>query len=616
MPYPHISAVLNNCPLHVLTPSIKTTVERISQLGESTVSSFYKQYERLKNCFAEYYGIDPVQFDWMQFNQILQYYNAFDVQMILGPVLRLFFERRLSDEDMQETLLLMKLGDDGAAEMSDIDFVKTKTTVQSSGRYASLSPDEIFACIAKPLGINITYHKREQICNLGESDQHFQSLFHIHIYHQGGAIGAQAGGHWELTPNEDYEVLEKPPQLSAHARLLSADMEYITLAGLDLLKQQIRLTYKVLVCKENRKEDLSLLAKTIAQISKFIFDISYVVKRLALRLLGERVTEQTQRFIDNYVEPEIDYDHEFQTLIEANLNVTTQPASLKLTNRRYTPEEYHRALILLTPVVVSEGPLQIDDMTNPAKRRELRADEISRLRHVEAILYQEGLSGALYHVCNKPTITPSLTDFFIEILIDDVHFFKRASKPLQERARVLCPQKFADAKNRFQSKKEKGHAHLSERYFTTSPAVTSQMLMVELMRELKSSLSNFVLMGIGLDEKSAAIDQLISKAQKPDANLQNIYLELVKVVTTHRTRLGLFFHLSRSNSSTTHTAIALSYELVEPKYKSLKKALGIEAKTAEELQVTFDQLVANQDYYLFDLAGLWIKTDLGGTRSK
>ena len=271
----------------------------------------------------------------------------------------------------------------------------------------------------------------------------------------------------------------------------------------------------------------------------------------------------------------------------------------------------------MAPVVVPLRPSLIDvaaisSKIRDSKVRNLRADEVSRLKHVEHILFNEGLSDALYSVCNKSEIIPLLTVEFITLLIADEHFLEKANAELQEKAKKISKislDNFNDDLSRIQNSSnlvtESPLLLTDHSSSSTSPSDSSVKLpessnikdLVSLMQTLKSQLSTHVWMGLTQEVKLTAFDNLIKKCAQPDANLTQIFNELVHVATIHRTRFGVFFHMSRKNSSTTHTAKALSLELVKDKYKELRASLGYEGKTAQDIRADFDKKVSNQDYY-------------------
>ena len=91
MPLPRISGVLNNCPLHVLTPELYKQIELIANLAYQPTDG----YELLKTTFAEFYHIEPSRFRWEDFKNCLEFQNPFDLQLVLGPVLRRFMAKNM-----------------------------------------------------------------------------------------------------------------------------------------------------------------------------------------------------------------------------------------------------------------------------------------------------------------------------------------------------------------------------------------------------------------------------------------------------------------------------------------------------------------------------------------
>ena len=77
MPFSRISGVLNNCPLHVLTPELRAEIVLLAN-GCSTLSpDFIPNYEVFKTKFAEFYQINPSSFSWENFAACIKDHNDF-----------------------------------------------------------------------------------------------------------------------------------------------------------------------------------------------------------------------------------------------------------------------------------------------------------------------------------------------------------------------------------------------------------------------------------------------------------------------------------------------------------------------------------------------------------
>lgn len=78
MPLPRLSATLNNCALHALTPELKDEIAQIAANRELSLH-IAPAYQLLKNQFALFYGLEELTFH--DFNRILQGYNDFKVDL-------------------------------------------------------------------------------------------------------------------------------------------------------------------------------------------------------------------------------------------------------------------------------------------------------------------------------------------------------------------------------------------------------------------------------------------------------------------------------------------------------------------------------------------------------
>ena len=75
-------------------------------------------YDLLKNKFAEFYGFPVDTFSWKQFSDILKHYNAFDTQILLGPVLRAFMKDKM---DADKLAAVLKQGGEAAGLGDKLD---------------------------------------------------------------------------------------------------------------------------------------------------------------------------------------------------------------------------------------------------------------------------------------------------------------------------------------------------------------------------------------------------------------------------------------------------------------------------------------------------------------
>ena len=248
MSQPKISAILNNCPLHLFTPEIKTEIGKFA--ADKSYNNNHKvQYDILKNTFAKFYGFSPEEFTYMQFSKILDSYNLNDCQILLGPVLRQYMKTTMIKEEMVNLLAMSE-------DVSPQEYIKTRTEIGvSTGRYESLSPDEIAAYIGKPLGISLIYNSQH---GSPQSIPAEDPIYSIDIFHQGGIAGAEAGGHWERENNSENIIdfsKQKDTQLTVISSLFSEGSAEISQCGILLLKKHIELT------KDNPKNLQELFLK-------------------------------------------------------------------------------------------------------------------------------------------------------------------------------------------------------------------------------------------------------------------------------------------------------------------------------------------------------------------
>ncbi|HVT62711.1 MAG TPA: hypothetical protein VHD33_04400 [Legionellaceae bacterium] len=439
MPYPHLSAALNNCSLHGLTPEL---CQQISTITANSNADYAPAYEKLKEKFIVFYGFESLT--WFDFCLLLGAYNPFDVQIILGPVLRMVMADYMREKTEQTTISRMAderfSGDDNNER-----FIEEKTCLQDNGRYSSLSPDELFVFLAEPFVLNLIIHK-DRTERIFPETKEAQALFKnrpiLHLYHEGGVEGAEAGGHWERTnnPNDriDYKNYDDA-YLALLADFFKNGTRELSDIGLYLLKQHV-IKKKAIIDDDacDHVPELNLIHLTMSQIEKFIYNRAYVDKERAKKLLG-RLTPEAESIIEKMADVEDTTDAQITALIDANLPGIASEIPAKPLNS-FTPLEYQIALILLTPPVAqNQGHAENDDLW------ELRANEISALAYVEAIVFNEGLSEKLYAVCNQPSIMCDLSFEFLALLSKDEHFNHKASDELKKHWDALQKEKLNNA---------------------------------------------------------------------------------------------------------------------------------------------------------------------------
>ncbi|KTD30984.1 effector protein B, substrate of the Dot/Icm secretion system [Legionella moravica] len=334
MPFPKLSAVLNNCPLHALTPEIKLEVLKFGENGLYD-NQHTAGYSILKDKFAVFYGFNPAEFTWSTFAGILKCYNAFDTQIILGPVLRSFMKEPMAHDELLPSLA-------AASDTSPELYINSMTEVQpDTSRYASLAPDEVYQYASKELGLSLIYHPQE-----GEATQLEASnaLSTVHIFHQGGIDGAQFGGHWERTDRglESLDIQNQDDtQLNEIIQLLGQNIG-VNPFGFELLKKHVQITART---QEKHNESIQFetefaeLNIAVTQILKYLNNINSVPKIYAIRLLGNGLSEITRRFIEEYDFVEVEHNLIFEQWIRAldEFKPTLNAEEQQLINRLMAP---------------------------------------------------------------------------------------------------------------------------------------------------------------------------------------------------------------------------------------------------------------------------------------
>ncbi|WP_133138435.1 hypothetical protein [Legionella genomosp. 1] len=306
MAYPKISALLNNCPMHFLTPEIVQECMKRGSDGSYSRPQDDVNYERLKQTFAATY-LEGKEISWTELAELLRQYNPFDQQIILGPVLRQFMA-----DSMKVDLALPDFFEDKTGLEAYIRQM-SEPVPELQNRFHSASPDEISTFVAAPLGIMFTYHKAGTPPKTLPHIALHDPVGLIDVYHEGGIGGAGDGGHWERTDNElervDYEIADDS-KLGHIVRLLK-DNPSVTRMGLDILKQHVNRMYEGVSTGLDRKNEIEFLDLLALQLSKYATLLNAVPKEMAIRIINpepgslflELIT-QLPEFIHEY-SPEI-----------------------------------------------------------------------------------------------------------------------------------------------------------------------------------------------------------------------------------------------------------------------------------------------------------------------
>ncbi len=310
MPFPKLSAVLNNCPLHALTPEIKSEIIKFGA-DEHYKNNYAANYVQLKNDFAAFYGLESKNFSWEHFATLLKNYNEFDTQIILGPVLRSFMKKSMAENEDVPLLAMVE-------DISTEEYINSKTEINPrTGRYESLSPDELFTFVSKHLGFGLTYHPQGEpsvTCELPAA------ISIIDIYHQGGIDGAQAGGHWERTNKGEASINvqnQDDTQLNTLIQLLG-DNPVVNPYGFTQLKQHVQVTAANPEPNVESAQQIAELNIAAIQILKYISNVNSVPKDLAVSLLGKSISHMTELFIDEYEFEEVPANQIFERWIRTD----------------------------------------------------------------------------------------------------------------------------------------------------------------------------------------------------------------------------------------------------------------------------------------------------------
>ncbi len=323
---PKISTILNNCPFYVLTPELKEEIEKYAE-DEAHENGHTAGYNSLKEHFSHYYNLENIS--WKDFSGILQNYNPFDVQLVLGPVLRSLSKETMQASDNETFIDIAAAAYSDGKPITSDQYIKLTTEInKDTGRYDSLSPDHLFKFTAHPLGLALTYNKLGQSPNVLTVDVPVRT---ISIHHQGRI---DVAGHWErvadvqnATSYEDEENTQLTPLLP----LLGGDANS-SAVGLDLLKTHVQLMYSHVQGREDMTKAAGELMLAGVQIERYITNSMYVPKIQALKLLGKSITEETKCIIDTIPTPEIEYEKSITEYLSAPIGrkPTGDPAVAKI----------------------------------------------------------------------------------------------------------------------------------------------------------------------------------------------------------------------------------------------------------------------------------------------
>ncbi|MFY7698384.1 MAG: hypothetical protein ACOVQX_06200 [Legionella sp.] len=283
MTYPKLSATLNNCGLHALTPELKLEILKFSKDAIYS-NKFVADYLLLKNQFAQYYGFDEKKFTWVDFGLILSCYNAFDTQLILGPVLRKFMAVKIGQDTDLVSFYPERDPNETISELTAID--------ASTHRYANLGPDQIMAYVGKHLGFNIIAHLESNIISGDTTSSTTDYIATIDIYHS----GTNDAGHWERSDDLNQIIDQSSQSLFKSAINLLREYPKVHEVVLNHIKKHIKITASVINDYNLYTNEYIQINLTIEQIHKLLWNSFYVNQHMAKLLLGNQLTNDALAF--------------------------------------------------------------------------------------------------------------------------------------------------------------------------------------------------------------------------------------------------------------------------------------------------------------------------------
>ena len=466
MPLPRISGVLNNCPLHVLTPELYKQIELIANRKYQPTDG----YELLKTTFAEFYGIEPSCFSWKDFKNCLEFQNPFDLQLVLGPVLRRFMAKNmyenLARNPAENEVYNTKNSYESSADDTEVETISSMSAEQfitymtelhtqtsdeaamnrlyNFGRYLSLSPIEMAEFVAEPLDIRVAW-VQDGVTQTREAPLSSANPPIVTMYHQGGVEGAQAGGHFELCEGGsnaiDYQF-EPDARLQNLAELFNLDVPELSEIGLDLLRDYITIINSPNVDRDQQLADFNL---GVAQIIKFHWNSLFLPKERAKQYLGQ-LSDNTEHHLSRLPAT---YPHDDLSVLlnEVLTYQRTDESEPHKPNSNWNEYHYNTLLAILTPPLPQSqvtfsgnvGETQNDEsnqrlwVLNKDEILALERQQIAETAALRIIINNRGLSTALYRFCNMSHITDNLSNDFLDLLCNDPNFESLANETLLRR---------------------------------------------------------------------------------------------------------------------------------------------------------------------------------------
>lgn len=288
MPHPKLTAILNNCALHAITPEICAEITEYGR-NEAYDNQHNPHYLRLKDVFAEFYGFDVEKFTWKHLDGILGQYNPFEQQVILGPVLRNLLKYFMRENTFATETFAQ--AEPTAISVEDYIQLYTEPRDELLGRYKPIGPYEVAVFFGTNLGLSIFYHQG----NNADGEHVENEIAVVEIFHSGDAEGI-AGGHWERAADVrgciDYQ-LDESTKLGFLLPLLG-EHPVVSQFGLELLKGY------VLNAAINNERKLDRIKLSCSQIQQYLEKITVASQIRAIELLSSTPTKITTRFIKEY----------------------------------------------------------------------------------------------------------------------------------------------------------------------------------------------------------------------------------------------------------------------------------------------------------------------------
>lgn len=201
MTTPKITGLLNNCTMNCALPILLEKINELAirehqhALDEVRHTLWCASLERLKNLFAQYYGVISEDFSWEVFARFLNAHSFYANEMMFAPVFRNFIVERAP-----------ALGYTDLSQLRD---------VQSDGRYEMLAAQEADALFYRAFDISVrVYELAEGVEPIFDS-QLPKSIAQLSLYLD--------GSHYEIQPSETLgqatveftqEINDLPPLLS------------------------------------------------------------------------------------------------------------------------------------------------------------------------------------------------------------------------------------------------------------------------------------------------------------------------------------------------------------------------------------------------------------------